>query len=78
MLNSEANSLAEDLLRGADQIGAYVYGDDPQRKRKVYHGYEKGYLPLFKLGGVLHGRRSTIHARFAELEQASSRNEEAA
>jgi hypothetical protein len=65
-------------MRGADQIGEFVFGEDPHRKRKVYHAVERGHLPGFKLGGVLCARRSAILARIAQHEQSASCNEEAA
>jgi hypothetical protein len=57
-----------DLLRGARQIGRYLFGDD-EHEREVYE--LKSVLPLFKLKGVWHGRKPTLDAALAEQERAT-------
>jgi hypothetical protein len=52
-------NLAEDLLRGADQIAGFLFGN-PGERRKVYHLAEKSRLPVFRLGSVLCARKSTL------------------
>ena len=53
-------SLADDLLRGANEIAAFIYGDAKHRRR-VYHAVEKDGLPVFRMNGeMLHARKSTI------------------
>ena len=75
---SEIGRLADDLMKGADEIGEFVFGDDPHRGRKIYHAYEKGYLKsIFKLGGVLCARRSRISQDIADLEHGSANGEAA-
>lgn len=70
-----ANSnLAEDLLRGADNIAEYLYGDAGQR-RKVYHLAETSRLPIFRLGSVLCARRSVLIQWIAEQERRGWRRE---
>ncbi len=44
--------LANDLLRGADQIADYLFGD-PGLRRKVYYLAETSRLPVFRLGSRL-------------------------
>ncbi len=48
----EVCPLADDLLRGADKIAEFLFGD-PGQRRKVYHLRECSRLPVFKLGAVL-------------------------
>jgi hypothetical protein len=66
------NSIADDLLNGASEISEFFYGDasEPNRKR-VYHLVDTGVFPAFKVGGVLHARRSTIVAYIEALERAA-------
>ena len=51
--------LAEDLLRGADAIAEFIFGDKGSR-RKVYYLAETSHLPVFRLGAVLCARRSVV------------------
>jgi hypothetical protein len=62
--------LADDLLRGADELAEFIYGDRRQR-RKVYHLGETSSFPLFRLGGMLCGRRSRIK-QFIEAQEAEA------
>ncbi len=48
-----------DLLRGADAIADFVYGD-PALRRRIYHLAERKQLPVFRLGAVLCARRSVL------------------
>lgn len=60
-------SLSGDLLRGADAIALYLFGNAGQR-RKVYHLAETSRLPIFRLGSVLCARRSILIKWIAEQE----------
>ena len=51
--------LADDLLRGADEIAGFIFGD-PRSRRKVYYLAECCRLPVFRLGSVLCARRSVL------------------
>jgi hypothetical protein len=51
--------LADDLLEGADEIAAFLFGDGASR-RKVYYLAECTRLPIFRLGSVLCARRSVL------------------
>jgi hypothetical protein len=66
------DALAPDLLRGAEEIAAFLFGDKSQR-RKVYHLAETSRLPVFRLGSVLCARRSILMAWIAEQEQRALR-----
>jgi hypothetical protein len=51
--------LADDILRGADEIAEFIFGDRASR-RKVYYLAECTKLPIFRLGPVLCARRSVL------------------
>jgi hypothetical protein len=51
--------LADDLLRGADEIARFIFGERGSR-RKVYYLAECTKLPVFRLGSVLCARRSVL------------------
>ena len=51
--------LADDLLRGADEIATFIFGERGSR-RKVYYLAECSRLPVFRLGSVLCARRSVL------------------
>jgi hypothetical protein len=51
--------LADDILRGADEIAEFLFGDKTSR-RKVYYLAECTKLPIFRLGAVLCARRSVL------------------
>ncbi|HEX3885365.1 MAG TPA: hypothetical protein VHW66_22115 [Stellaceae bacterium] len=57
--NSAAPDLADDLLRGADEIAEFIFGARGSR-RKVYYLAETSHLPVFRLGAVLCARRSVL------------------
>ena len=58
--------LSEDLLEGAEAIGAFL-GKDP---RTVYYLASQKILPIFKLGAVLPARKSRLAQAIEELENA--------
>ena len=62
-----AQTLAPDLLRGAEEISEFLFGTRNQR-RKVYHLAETSKLPLFRLGSQLCARRSVLLKWIAEQE----------
>ncbi len=59
--------LAQDLLRGADEIADFLFGDARQR-RKVYHLAETSRIPIFRLGSMLCARPSVLMAWIASQE----------
>jgi hypothetical protein len=64
------DTLADDLLRGAEAIGAFLYGDDPAARRRVYHLRDK--LPVWTVDGssILHALKSQLRAHtLAKSEQ---------
>jgi hypothetical protein len=66
--SGQFHSLAHDLLRGADQIADFLFGDASQR-RKVYYLAETSRLPVFRLGSKLCARRSVLMAWIVSQEK---------
>lgn len=62
--------LSTDLLRGADKIAEFMFGDTKLR-RQVYHLSERKNLPVFRLGSTICARKSTLLAWIAEQERAA-------
>jgi hypothetical protein len=52
--------LADDLLRGADEIAEFIFGERGKARRKVYYLAESSHLPVFRLGSLLCARRSVL------------------
>jgi hypothetical protein len=65
--NEAPAPLGDDLLRGADEIAAYVFGPRGSR-RKIYYLAETSHLPVFRLGSMLCARRSVIERWIAGQE----------
>ncbi|MDR3471256.1 MAG: DNA-binding protein [Devosia sp.] len=59
MDTSKKPELSNDLLRGADEIAEFVFGD-PKGRRKIYYLAECSRIPLFRIGSVLCARRSVL------------------
>lgn len=59
MTDSASQDLADDLLRGADEIAQFIFGPRGSR-RKIYYLAETSHLPVFRLGAVLCARRSVL------------------
>ena len=54
-------ALADDLLRGADAIAQFVFGDVRQRRKVYYYASEaKVKLPIFRIGNVICARKSKL------------------
>jgi len=51
--------LADDILRGADEIAEFIFGARGSR-RKVYYLAECTRLPVFRLGSILCARKSVL------------------
>lgn len=61
-------TLAPDLLRGAEEISEFLFGTRDQR-RKVYHLAETTKLPVFRLGSLVCARRSVLMEWIASQER---------
>jgi hypothetical protein len=57
--NETTQPLADDILRGADEIARFLFGERGSR-RKVYYLAECTRIPIFRLGSVLCARRSVL------------------
>ncbi|MEI6560262.1 MAG: hypothetical protein WCO00_17830 [Rhodospirillaceae bacterium] len=55
-------------VHGAGEASQVLYGSD-KYKRRVYRLAEKGAIPVFKVGGTLCARRSTLLA-WVEAQEA--------
>jgi len=64
--------LADDILRGADEIANFIFGTRGSR-RKVYYLAECTKLPVFRLGSLLCARRSVLLNWVAAQESRVSR-----
>jgi hypothetical protein len=62
----------DDILRGADAIAAFVYGDKRHR-RKVYNLAATSSMPTFKLGAIICARKSTL-LNWMKAQEAQSLN----
>jgi hypothetical protein len=62
-------SLADDLLRGAEDIAEFLFGSKGERRR-VYWLIERGQLPVFKLGETWFARKSSLISAIEAREQA--------
>jgi len=62
--------LADDLLRGADEIALWLYGD--RRKRRViYHLAATSKLPHSKIGSMICARKSVLLEFISKQEDRS-------
>jgi hypothetical protein len=70
--NGESLSLADDLLRGAKEIAEFIYGKEERRagdnRKRVYLAAARKGLPAFKIGRVIHARKSTLLRWIESLE----------
>ena len=58
---NQKNSLADDILKGAERIGDYI--DEPPRR--VFYLAERSLIPVFKIGNLLHARKSELDKRYS-------------
>lgn len=69
--NDTTQLLAGDILRGADEIAKFLFGERASR-RKVYYLAECTRIPVFHLGSVLCARRSVLLNWISGQESRSS------
>lgn len=67
-MTEQDTPFAEDMLRGADEIAAFLFGSGSER-RKVYHLAAPSNLPIFKLGSMLCARKTVLMAWIEAQEQ---------
>lgn len=61
------DNIADDILRGADEIAAFI-GENP---RAVYYAIKKGKIPHFRIGENIRARKSSLLAWIAEQEASA-------
>ncbi len=57
--HAKPEELADDILRGADEIAEFIFGKRGGR-RKIYYLAETSHLPVFRIGSVICARRSVL------------------
>lgn len=67
-MQTKQERLADDLLEGAGAIADYLLGDK-KKTRRVYWLVEKQALPVFRLGLMICGRKSTFNEWITEQER---------
>jgi hypothetical protein len=70
---TEQADFANDLLRGAEEIAEFLFGDQKLR-RQVYHLAATSTLPTFKLGSMICLRKSVVLA-WIELQEGRHAND---
>jgi hypothetical protein len=61
MTTTDNTSIATDLLRGADAIATFVFGDAKHRRKIYYYSSDaKIRMPVFRIGNVICARKSTL------------------
>ena len=64
-------TLADDLLRGADAIAVFVFGDAKERRKVYYYASEaKVRMPTFRMGNVICARKSKLIGWIEQQEAA--------
>ncbi len=66
-MTEHEEDFAKDMLRGADEIARFLYGDHEQRRR-VYHLVATSNLPVFRLGSMICARKSILLTWIADQE----------
>ena len=72
-MSDEGCEFSSDMLRGADAIAQFLYGD-PGQRRKVYHLVATSHLPVFKLGAMICARKSVL-LRWVEDQETRHTND---
>ena len=67
-MTDQEPEFAKDLLRGAEEIAQFLFGDRELR-RKVYHLVATSNLPAFKLGSMICARKSVLLAWIKNQEE---------
>lgn len=62
-------SPATDVIQGAEAVAEYL----GLSRRQIYHAVEHGYLPVFRIGGIICARRSTLCRWMEDLERDALR-----
>ncbi len=66
------DDLADDLLDGAAEIGAFMNWN----QRRVFYAAEHNLIPIFRIGNRLCARKSSLRRRIEDLEQRATEEAE--
>lgn len=72
-MNDNDPEFAQDLLRGADEVTEFLFGDRKMR-RKIYHLAATSNLPVFKLGAMICARKSVL-LKWIEEQESRRKND---
>jgi hypothetical protein len=70
--SAPSQTVAGDILYGADEIAVFLFGDRKYRRR-VYTRIASNELPTFRIGANICARRSTLLEWIARQEAAASK-----
>lgn len=73
----DMTDVATDMLEGAEAIALFLWGDKA-KKRRVYYLADAKQLPVFRLGDLLHARKSQLRAFIAQKEREAVGGDRAA
>jgi hypothetical protein len=62
-----ADDLADDLMEGIPRIARFL----GKNERQIYHLGENKQLPMFKIGGRWHARKSALRKAIEDLERGA-------
>jgi hypothetical protein len=65
-----SHSMAGDILRGAEEIADFLFGEDPKHRRKVCNLVHTNSLPTFRIGANICARKSVLLAWIEKQESA--------
>lgn len=65
---TKKNELADDTLEGASAIAEFLFGSR-DKTRKVYHLVQTSKIPIYRLGALLHARKSVLLEFIAAQER---------
>lgn len=61
--HEEAAAISDDLLRGAEEIALFIFGNASMRRRVYYYARNRNLaMPVFRMGGVFCARKSSLRA----------------
>ena len=68
MTENKKTDLGEDMLKGADAIAEFLFGEANGRRR-IYYLVKHTKLPVFRIGATLCARRSVLVDYIATQEK---------
>ena len=70
---SRPHQLADDILRGAVEIGDFLFGNRNERRR-VYYLATTSRLPVFRMGSMICARKSVLLKWIQDQEERRGSN----